>query len=271
MKDYEPLVVRGDCVDELANFSADLVIADPPYNIGFQYDDYDDSLPHDEYMQFSRDWILEAYECLNDAGTFWLVISDEYVSELDVLAKQIGFNRRSWIVWYYTFGVNCERNFSRSHTHLLYYTKGKDFVFNYDSMDVRVPSARQLVYNDKRANPNGRLPDNTWILRPSDVAQGFGEDEDTWHIPRVAGTFKERVEGAANQLPELLVSRIINACSLPGQTVLDPFGGTGTTAVVARKLGRQSITIEQSPKWSEIIYQRVQQCKAGDAIAGRAS
>ena len=70
---------------------------------------------------------------------------------------------RSWVVWYYTFGVNCTRKFSRSHTHLFHFVKDeKDFTFNGDA--IRVPSARQLVYGDGRANPVGRLPDDTHYL-----------------------------------------------------------------------------------------------------------
>src|SRR5690606_38957268 len=94
---------------------------------------------------------------------------------------------------YYTFGVNCKYGFSRSHTHLFHFVKDpKKFTFNAADPEIRVPSARQLVYGDRRANPKGRLPDNTWILRPQDMPDGFQQDGDTWYFPRVAGTFKER-------------------------------------------------------------------------------
>ena len=79
---------------------------------------------------------------------------------------------RSWVIWYYTFWVNCVRGFSRSHTHLFHFVKDpKKATFNAD--EIRVPSARQLVYADSRANAKGRLPDDTWILRPQDIADGF--------------------------------------------------------------------------------------------------
>ncbi len=91
-----------------------------------------------------------------------------------MLTSELKMTCRSWVVWYYTFGVNCKANFSRSHTHLFYMVKDpKSFTFNADSPALRVPSARQLVYGDRRANPKGRLPDNTWILRPQDVPEAF--------------------------------------------------------------------------------------------------
>ena len=74
------------------------------------------------------------------------------------------------MIWYYTFGVNCTHKFSRSHAHLFYFVKDPaQFTFRKDEPENRVLSARQLVYADARANPKGRLPDDTWILRPQDL------------------------------------------------------------------------------------------------------
>jgi hypothetical protein len=140
------------------------------------------------------------------------------------------------------------------------------FTFNADA--IRVPSARQLVYGDKRANPVGRLPDDTWILRPQDLPGGFQPDESTWYFPRVAGTFKERAGWHGCQMPEQLLGRIIRACSHPGELVFDPFGGSGTTAAVARKLGRDYLTFEFSPEYAERIRQRLHRIKPGDPLDG---
>ena len=127
------------------------------------------------------------------SGTFWLAIGDEYAAEMKVLSQDIGFTTRSWVIWYYTFGVNCTHKFTRSHAHLFYFVKNPtEFTFRQDDLKNRIPSARQLVYNDGRANPRGRLPDDTWILRPQDLVDCFTPAEDTWYFPRVAGTFSER-------------------------------------------------------------------------------
>ena len=163
---------------------------------------------------------------------------------------------RSWVIWYYTFGVHCTRKFSRSHAHLFYFVKDpKRFTFN--DQAIRVPSARQLVYFDARANPEGRLPDDTWILRPQDVPDGFAPESDTWYVPRVCGTFKERAGWHGCQMPEQLLGRIIRACSNPGETVLDPFGGSGTTLTVAKKLDRRFLGFELSPDYAAAIEARL--------------
>lgn len=269
-------IFQGDCVKGLAQIEAgsvDLAFADPPFNIGYEYDVYKDRRSDEEYLDWTRKWMSGVWRALKPNGTFWLAIGDEYAAELKIIAqKDIGFTCRSWVLWYYTFGVNCKRAFSRSHTHLLYFVKNpKDFTFNADDPAIRVPSARQLVYADTRANPKGRLPDNTWILRPQDVPNGFAPDHDTWYFPRVAGTFKEREGFHGCQMPEQLLGRIIRCCSNPGDIVLDPFGGSGTTFTVAKKLGRQWIGCELSKDYVDRIRRRLDDAKVGDSLDGSAN
>ena len=188
---------QGDCVsllDDLEPGSVDLAFADPPFNIGYDYDQYDDSRSCHDYLDWSKQWMTGVTRALADDGAFWLAIGDEYAAELKVIAtRELGLTMRSWVIWYYTFGVNCTRKFSRSHAHLFHFVKDpKQFTFNADDLHVRVPSARALVYGDKRANPKGRLPDDTWVLRPQGLPDSFQPSEDTWYFARVAGTFKER-------------------------------------------------------------------------------
>src|SRR4029453_7430514 len=106
-------------------------------------------------------WGARVFGVLKPDGTFWLAIGDEYAAELKILFhRELKLALRSWVIWYYTFGVNCKKKFTRSHAHLFYFVKDpRNFTFNEDA--IRVPSARQLVYADKRANPKGRLPDDT--------------------------------------------------------------------------------------------------------------
>jgi site-specific DNA-methyltransferase (adenine-specific) len=131
---------------------------------------------------------------------------------------------------------------------------------------IRVPSARQLVYADARANSNGRLPDDTWILRPQDIPGSFTPEETVWHFPRVCGTFKERAGWHGCQMPELLLGRIINACSNPDDTVLDPFAGSGTTLVASKKLNRRFIGFELSKNYAQQIDTRLKATSAGDSL-----
>jgi site-specific DNA-methyltransferase (adenine-specific) len=264
-------VHRGDCLDLLARMpdaSVHLAFADPPFNIGYDYDSYDDRLAADVYLKWSKQWMGEVGRVLRSDGTFWLAIGDEYAAELKVTAtRELGFTCRSWVVWYYTFGVHCKYKFARSHAHLFQFVKNPEaFTFNTDA--VRVPSARELVYGDKRASPTGRLPDDTWILRPQDLPEGFAADGDTWYFPRVCGTFKERSGWHGCQMPEQLLGRIIRASSHEDDVVLDPFGGSGTTLAVAKKLGRCFIGLELSEHYAKRIDDRLAAISSGDPLDG---
>lgn len=266
-------IKQGDCIKALSKLpdgKIHLAFADPPFNIGYDYDVYEDKRSVKDYLSWSKDWMLEIYRVLADDGTFWLAIGDEFAAELKMIAQlDAGFSCRSWVIWYYTFGVNCKHGFSRSHTHLFHFVKDpKNFTFNADDPKVRVPSARQLVYNDKRANPKGRLPDNTWILRPQDAPEAFQSDDDTWYFPRVAGTFKEREGFHGCQMPEQLLARIIRLCSNEDDIVLDPFAGSGTTLTVAKKLARSYIGFELSKDYVTHIKKRLKKTDVGDEVDG---
>lgn len=306
MEDIKNSIRLGDCIagmNALPEGSVDLVFADPPFNIGYDYDVYDDSREYREYLEWSSQWIGAVHRVLKPDGTFWLAIGDEYAAELKVESQKLGFHCRNWVIWYYTFGVHCSHKFTRSHAHLFYFVKDpKKFTFN--SQDVRVPSARELVYGDKRANPAGRMPDDTWtirpsdmvgemiadddenwalsdiappadtdrtfILRPQDATGSFKPSEDTWYYPRVAGTFKERSGFHGCQMPEQLLGRITRASSNRGDLVLDPFSGSATTLAVAKKLGREFIGFDLSEQYVEFGTKRVDAISSGDPLDGSA-
>ncbi len=295
------IIVHGDCIEglnKLPEGSVDLVFADPPFNIGYDYDVYRDKLETNDYISWSRQWIAAVYRALSPTGTFWLAIGDEYAAELKIESQRIGFIPRSWVVWYYTFGVNCTKKFTRSHAHLFHFVKDREkFTFRANELENRVPSARQLVYNDGRANPNGRLPDDTWIipprtngdespangyeerseaastdgawvLRPQDLADRFHNTEDTWYFPRVAGTFKERRGFHGCQMPEQLLGRIVRVCSHENDLVADPFSGSATTLAVAKKLGRRYLGFDLSQEYVRLGKKRLKGIQPGDPLEG---
>ena len=258
-----------DCIAGMGRIpegSIDLAFADPPFNIGYKYDVYEDRMKAEEYLAWSKEWGRALVRTLKPDGTFWLAIGDDFAAELKLMfQRELGLTCRSWVIWYYTFGVHCKHKFSRSHTHLFHFVKdAKKFTFNTE--DIRVPSARQLVYADARADSRGRLPDDTWILRPQDAPDSFTPEEDTWFVPRVCGTFKERAGWHGCQMPEKVLDRIVRACSNAGETVLDPFGGSGSTLVVAKKLGRRFVGFELSEDYAKRIQARLVQTKPGDPI-----
>jgi DNA modification methylase len=247
-------IIQGDStkvLNEGPEGWVDLVFADPPFNIGYLYHGYDDEKDVDEYVNWSENWMRAVHRALKPSGSFYLAIGDEFAADLcHVARRKIGFNLRNWIIWHYTFGQQTKRMFAKSHTHILYFTKGKDgFTFNPDS--VRVASARQTTYADKRANSKGKLPDDTWFLRPQEAApHGYFEPGyDTWNESRVCGTFKEREGWHGCQMPIGVLNRIIKASSNPGDVVLDPFNGSGTTAVAAALLDRKYVGIDQSAEY----------------------
>lgn len=258
-------VIDGDCVtvlnDRPAGF-ADLVFADPPFNIGYQYDVYDDRRAKADYLTWTETWLAAAARVLKPTGSFFLAIGDEFVAEHKVRLDALGLTMRNWIVWHYTFGVNCQKKFNRSHAHILYYVKDpKHYTFNADA--TRVPSARMTTYADRRANPVGKLPDDTWVLRPQETDAHFKPDQDTWFESRVCGTFKERVSHPC-QMPEAVLARIIRVATNPGDVVVDPFAGSGTTLAVAKKLGRKYLGTELSEQYADGVRKRLQMIEFGE-------
>jgi site-specific DNA-methyltransferase (adenine-specific) len=177
---------------------------------------------------------------------------------------------RNWIIWHYTFGQQTQRKFARSHTHILYFTKdAKEFTFNADA--VRVKSARQTTYADARANPKGKLPDDTWYLRPQEAGAGGGHflsDQDTWYESRLCGTFKEREGWHGCQMPVAVLDRIVKASSNPNDLVLDPFNGSGTTVVSAALLGRRYVGFDQSEQYVKFAQKRLEHALEAAAKAG---
>jgi site-specific DNA-methyltransferase (adenine-specific) len=262
-------ILTGDCVQllaELPEASVDLAFADPPFNIGYKYDLYDDRRAKADYLAWTEQWLAAVRRVLKPTASFWVAIGDEHAAETKVRLDALGLTLRNWIIWHYTFGVHCHRKFTRSHAHLLYYVVDpRHFTFNADA--VRVPSARQTTYADRRANPKGRVPDDTWVLRPQEDQRFFQPETDTWYVSRVCGTFKERT-GHPCQMPEALLERIIRVASNPGELVLDPFAGSGTTLAAARRLGRRYLGIELSPEYAERARQRLAAVTPADVPSG---
>ena len=263
------VIMLGDCVESMRTLpdeSSDLIFTDPPFNIGLKYDVYNDKLPYEEYYKWSVGWITEASRILSPTGSIYVCIGDEFAAELNIIMKKAGLIFRNWIIWHYTFGEQQRTKFSRCHTHILYFTKSRD-KFTFNRNEVLVPSARQLIYKDKRAKAGGKTPDDVWPVYADaggmshDLAV-YPQDWEVWNDSRVCGTFKERLmkpDGTAHpcQLPLSIVKRAIRASSNPGDLVTDPFCGTGTTPYAAKELGRHYLAMEMSQSYYDVSTERL--------------
>ncbi|MBT3199530.1 MAG: site-specific DNA-methyltransferase [Phycisphaerales bacterium] len=243
-------IITGDCIKVLSKpqkTQADLIFADPPFNIGFKYDVYEDRKAYDDYYAWTEKWMAACAGALKDNGSMWIAIGDEYAAEIRVIGRKLGLNLRNWVIWHYTFGQAAQTKFARSHAHLFYWTKTTDHkAITFNDMDVRIPSARQTTYGDARANPKGKLPD------------------DVWSFSRVCGTFHERVKWHPCQMPEKVLERIIKVSSNPGDLVMDPFSGSGTTCAVAAQLERNYFGIDLSKNYVKHSTQRIADTLAGN-------
>lgn len=234
---------HGDCLKLLPTVqpgSVRLLFADPPFNLNRGYDDsFDDNRSSEEYLAWLREWISVVPSVLTDDGSFWLAISEKWVAEAKVICTDLGLTLRNWIIWHYSFGQATASKFAKSNTHILYFTRHpKEFIFN--DMMTRIPSLRQIEYGDKRANPNGKVPDSTWN-----------------EFPRVCGTFGVKQSWHDNQMPEPLLQRIIRTVTESGDLVLDPFSGSATTIVAAERLGRAGWGFEISESYATLGQSRV--------------
>jgi DNA modification methylase len=241
---------QGDCLLEMAKLQSAtvrLIFSDSPYNQGIDYGSGSraDRRADGDYLSWCRRWMQACVRLLTDDGSLWVMISDEYADHFGILLREAGLFRRSWIKWYETFGVNCTNNFNRCSRHIFYCVKNpRQFVFNAEA--VSRPSDRQAKYGDSRASPHGKLWDNVWC------------------IPRLVENSQERLPDFPTQLPLNLVRPIVLCASDPGDLVLDPFSGSGTTGVAAVTNQRRFLGIERNAQFARASRQRISVCATGD-------
>lgn len=233
----ETLLLTGDALEELAKLEAesiDLIVADPPYNLGKNYGNNIDLKDKEDYRRFTENWLKEARRILKPGGSIYCFMGVKFIARLYVLLEEeLGLTPQGWITWHYTQGIGRKRGFSPRHEDILWFSKGKDATFNLD--DVRVPQK----YFRKRNNMSGANPG------------------DVWQFSHVHYCAAERLPHPT-QKPEALLERIIAASSNPGDTVLDPFLGSGTTARVAQVLERRAIGIDINPDYIDMSKTRLE-------------
>jgi site-specific DNA-methyltransferase (adenine-specific) len=226
----------GDAIDLLSTLeedSVDLIIADPPYNLGKSYGNNSDEMSFSDYLDFTRKWLFECGRVLKKTGSIYVFMGFRYISYLyDIMDKELDLRFNSWIVWHYTQGVGKTKGFSPRHDDVLFFTATDEFTFNLD--DIRVPQK----YYRQRNNMRGANPGDVWTFSHVHYSNPNRQAHPT-------------------QKPEGLIERMVLASSNSGDLVLDPFSGSGTTLRVCDQLERASLGLEINPEYVDMTKKRL--------------
>ncbi|MHA1797096.1 MAG: DNA-methyltransferase [Candidatus Helarchaeota archaeon] len=253
------VIYQTDCLkgirEKIEKESIDLIVTSPPYNIKLKArntytENYVDFLPEIEYRNKIENIIHELIRILKKDGSIWLNMKSRYLDEEQnvVTANNGTLEPPTWIldytrgklylknliIWNYDINSDTQNNkFHPRYEFWFWFTKQKrDYKFAIDRIRVKPKTI------DRRNNPLGANP------------------TDVWYFPIVKGNSKERNFHPA-QYPEKMIERIILSCSNEGDTILDPFLGSGTTSAVAKKLNRNSIGFEINPNYIKNIHKRL--------------
>lgn len=246
----------GDSLQVLRKFkdsSVDMVFSDPPYSI--KKADWDTFKSQDEYIKFSVKWIKEASRILKDTGTLYICGFSEILADIHHPAMKYFYNCK-WIIWHYKNKANLGNDWGRSHESILCLRKSNKHIMNIDS--IRIPyNSHTLKYPshpqaETSQYGNGKQRVN-WTPNPLGA-----KPKDVIEIPTTCNGMGEKTPHPT-QKPEELLRKIILASSNENDIVLDPFIGSGTTAVCAKQLNRQFIGIEQNEEYLKWAVNRLSQ------------
>jgi site-specific DNA-methyltransferase (adenine-specific) len=243
-------VYNSDCVELMRGwkgaFRPDFIFADPPFNIGQNYDTHVDNMPPSQFNAFTRNWVECCAMMLREGGVLAINVPDSMVG---LILTTCPLQRIDWVIWHFRFGQCGKTKFIASHTHCLIFRNG-DTQHTWNAGDIMVESLRSSKYNDPRtldsATPGMRVPFDVW-------------DD----IPRLTGNSHERIAEHPNQLPVRYLERLILAYTNKDNFVFDPFGGSGTTACAAAIHNRRSVCCDISSKYCDNIIKRINTCKTG--------
>jgi site-specific DNA-methyltransferase (adenine-specific) len=233
--DYHHLIEDG---------SVDLILADPPYALGKDYGNNSDKLGSEEYLEWSYAWLNAYIPKLKNNGSLYIFLSWQYSPEIfSFLKKQLTMvNEIIWDRRVPSMGGST-RKYSSVHDNIGFFVKSKNYYFDLDS--IRIPYDEAT----KKARSRKLFEGKKWLE--------LGHNpKDLWTHPRIHAIDKQRVDHPT-QKPLEIINRIINASCPKGGLVLDPFMGSGTTAVAAKALGRNFCGFEINKKYCDIIYSRL--------------
>jgi adenine-specific DNA-methyltransferase len=238
-------IAHMDCLEFLASLpdeSMDLVLTDPPYFIGFDGGKgWDKQWKSEaEYLAWCKLWTAECVRVLKPGRMLivWGTLkTDTFLRyKLDILNEQAGMVGQNEIIWAYNWGGRTKKNFARKHEYAWVYSKGKEFLFNAD--DVRVERKMKVSMRTGDAHAAGTIPTLIWEKNNHTMSKDFIN----WHPTT------KNVD---------ILKRIIAAYTNEGDTVLDIFMGSGSTAVAAAELGRNTVGCETDDEYYRKLTERV--------------
>jgi site-specific DNA-methyltransferase (adenine-specific) len=271
--------------------TADLTFADPPYNQGVKYnaDPTKDRMSPDDYKAFTRRSIRLLANSTRIGGTLWWMTTEEHADWTGEMLSMLVGPRLARIVWHEAFAqYQGNKGLTKDFRFIFVHEVGerKNPIWNPDA--IRVPSARQMVYKDKRANSKGRVPGTTWtfdemttdqiverlaqeIDKPENAdrrwhlmnaavkaaARQLSVPDEVWMFRRLQGTSHDHVDWHPCQLPPELLERIVQGWSNPGSVVLDGFAGSGSLAKVCKRLGRAFVGVDRSATYNDEMFKEL--------------
>ena len=247
----ESTIFTGDCLkfmDKIPDESVKLIVTSPPYNIGKEYEK---KKSLDVYLKNQKEVIKQCMTKLKSDGSLcWQVgnfVENGAIIPLDVelypIFKELGFIMRNRIIWYFGHGLQCSKRLSGRYEVILWFTKTDNYTFNLDPIRVPQKYPNKRYFSGKR---KGELSCNPLGKNPTDV----------WEIPNVKHNHVEKT-GHPAQFPVGLVERLVLCLTNKGDTVFDPYMGSGTTSVASLKNGRNCLGAEKEPKYVKIMCERL--------------
>ena len=242
-KSAEGELYINDCVDFMSTLpdgSVDMIFADPPYNIG-KSKEWDVWSSMEDYIVWSDRWIKEASRVLKKEGTLYICGFSEIIALCQAAAMKY-FHSCKWTIWSYRNKANLSNDWGRSHEAILCFRKSKKFTFNVD--DVRIPynahTMRYPVRGQGETSQYGKGTRRVESWRPNPKG---AKPRDVIDLPTTCNGMNEKTPHPT-QKPEELIRKYVLASSNENDLILDPFCGSGTTAVCCKELHRKFISCD---------------------------
>jgi DNA modification methylase len=260
-------LLLGDCLErtnDISKESIDLIITDPPYNTGLEYDVYKDNMNEEEFIDYLIKRLEKSIDLLSERGSIYIITYPEIAAQIFIHFKnKLKFRR--WITWHYPTNMgHSKKNFTRSQRTILFFTKSNKYIFNRQNLiqHYKNPEVRKIK---ERLNNGSKGRTSYDLLRFLDLVELQKGMIDTIDINLLKNVSKDRMRKINKriknhhpcQLPIGLLKLLISVSSNIGDIVFDPFAGTFTISKAASELGRKSIGIELSRRYVKMGIKRL--------------